>query len=199
MFTLVHRMKTATGSHMCTALLFLVMALPLFAHTQAASASLTSAGVASSLSKGLFESEEVLEITLTGKIRELINDRFENSPYRPIVLRHKTDTGLIAIPIKVKTRGHFRKLKGNCTYPPLLLNIQKTEALKSPIFREQDKIKLVMPCQGAEFVVREWLVYKLYNLITPKSFATPKILLLDYNSHIPGASANLTTRRNLNR
>jgi hypothetical protein len=153
------------------ALLFIGMVLPLCAHTQAVSASLTSTGGTSSLSKGLFESEELLEITLRGNIRELVSDRFETSPYRSIVLQHKTDTGSIAIPIKVKTRGHFRKLKGNCTYPPLLLNVQKSEALKSPIFREQDKIKLVMPCQGAEYVVREWLVYKLYNLITPKSFA----------------------------
>ena len=27
-----------------------------------------------------------------------------------------------------------------------------------------------MPCTGDEYVIREWLVYKIYNLITPKSF-----------------------------
>ncbi len=27
-----------------------------------------------------------------------------------------------------------------------------------------------MPCQGEQYIIREWLVYKLYNLITPKSF-----------------------------
>ena len=27
-----------------------------------------------------------------------------------------------------------------------------------------------MPCKGEEFLIREWLVYKIYNLVTPKSF-----------------------------
>jgi hypothetical protein len=27
-----------------------------------------------------------------------------------------------------------------------------------------------MPCRGDEYIVREWLVYKLYNLVTPASF-----------------------------
>ena len=27
-----------------------------------------------------------------------------------------------------------------------------------------------MPCAGDEYVIREYLVYKLYNLITPLSF-----------------------------
>ena len=27
-----------------------------------------------------------------------------------------------------------------------------------------------MPCAGDDYVIREWLVYKIYNLVTPKSF-----------------------------
>jgi hypothetical protein len=27
-----------------------------------------------------------------------------------------------------------------------------------------------MPCQGDQYIVHEWLTYKLYNLVTPKSF-----------------------------
>ena len=27
-----------------------------------------------------------------------------------------------------------------------------------------------MPCRGDDYVVREWLLYKMYNLVTPKSF-----------------------------
>lgn len=33
-------------------------------------------------------------------------------------------------------------------------------------------MKLVVPCKEDSYVVREWLVYKLYNLVTPKSFRT---------------------------
>ena len=27
-----------------------------------------------------------------------------------------------------------------------------------------------MPCKGEEYLIREWLAYKIYNLVTPKSF-----------------------------
>jgi hypothetical protein len=58
----------------------------------------------------------------------------------------------------------------NCYYPPLLLNFVKKDIPKQSLFDGQDKLKLVMPCKGDDYVIREWLVYKLYNLITPKSF-----------------------------
>jgi hypothetical protein len=51
-----------------------------------------------------------------------------------------------------------------------LIQFPKDGPQLSSAFREQKKLKLVMPCQGEEYVIREWLVYKLYNLVTPKSF-----------------------------
>jgi hypothetical protein len=40
----------------------------------------------------------------------------------------------------------------------------------SSFFPPASSLKLVMPCRGQEFIVHEWLVYQLYNLITPQSF-----------------------------
>jgi hypothetical protein len=123
--------------------------------------------------KHLFETDELLEIKLTGNIRDLMNDRVENSQYHPLIISYKQEDGSeISISAKAKTRGHFRKSMGNCTYPPLMLDFSKSDSLSSSIFKEQDKLKLVMPCQGDEYVIREWLVYKIYNLVTPKSFRT---------------------------
>jgi hypothetical protein len=122
------------------------------------------------LSAGLFDSDEVLNIKLSGSIRSLFNDRGDNAPYRPLVLTYKNaDSSSVTINIRAKTRGNFRRQKSNCTYPPILLNFIKKEA-KPSLFDQQDKLKLVNPCAGEEFVVREYLVYKLYNLITPKSY-----------------------------
>lgn len=118
----------------------------------------------------LFSTEEVLEIRLSGNIHELMNDRDDDSQYHPITLSYAKEDNLVSIPIKVKTRGHFRLKQGNCAYPPLLLNFSKKKESPYPLFSGQDKVKLVTPCKKDKYVVQEYLVYKLYNLITPKSF-----------------------------
>ena len=121
--------------------------------------------------KGLFETNEVLQIKIAGKLSDVLNDRGDNPKYHPLSFSYFTkDSSRISMPVKIKTRGHFRKDKSNCTWPPLLINFSKKDMPRSSPFEGQDKLKLVVPCRGDEYVVREWLLYKLYNLLTPKSF-----------------------------
>jgi len=135
------------------------------------SCALASHAQDSSNTKSLFETDQLLDITLSGDTRKLLNDRSENSKYHPMLLLYSgEDSNKVSISVKIKTRGHFRKLKENCSYPPLLINFSKKNTLSSSIFKKQDKLKLVMPCRNDDYVIREWLVYKLYNLVTPKSF-----------------------------
>ena len=111
------------------------------------------------VSKGLFDSDEVLEMTLSGNLRDLLRDRSEKPKYfRLAVSYKKADNDIITLPAQAKTRGHFRRLKENCSYPPLALKFSKSDLLKTSVFKNQDKLKLVMPCRGDEYVVREWLV-----------------------------------------
>ena len=119
---------------------------------------------------GLFHSTEVLPLSLTGNIRELLSDRGEQVKSHALTLSYTTEGKEVSIPVSVRTRGHFRKMRDNCIYPPLMLQFSKTEpGVAASVFRDQKKVKLVMPCVADEFVVREWMVYRLYNLITPKS------------------------------
>ena len=120
--------------------------------------------------KSLFSTNEVLNIILKGDVRSVLNDREENSKSHQLELVFKEDSSDVTVPVQVKTRGHFRKLSENCSYPPLLIEFPKDGPQSSTIFHEQSKLKLVMPCQGDDYVIREWLVYKLYNLVTPNSF-----------------------------
>ena len=118
----------------------------------------------------LFEKEDVLIVKISGNVRDLFNDRGETPTYHPITLSYKiNDSSAISLPLKAKTRGNFRKLKENCDFPPILLNFQRVSS-KSTLFENQDKLKLTTPCRGETYVIREYLVYKLYNLLTPKSF-----------------------------
>lgn len=127
--------------------------------------------ITSYLEKGLFDADDIFEISLKGNTRELLNDRSAKSTYHALTLSYKKSDGSeINIPVEMKTRGHFRKLRENCTYPPLLIRFFPNSLHKSSIFKEQSRLKLVMPCTGDDYIVREWLAYKIYNLVTPQSF-----------------------------
>jgi len=118
----------------------------------------------------LFENDQVLEFTLSGDVNGLMKDRGEDPQYHAFKLSYKDpNSTLIEVPLQIKVRGHFRKLKQNCNSPPLLLNFS-AETNQGSMFSEQDKIKLVTPCRDQKYVVREYLVYKMYNLVTTKSF-----------------------------
>jgi hypothetical protein len=143
----------------------------------------------SSVSSGVFDKEDVLEIKISGNIRALFNDRANDAVYHPIKLSYKEKEAEVSIPLKAKTRGNFRRDKENCTYPPILLNFQKVTSVNT-LFQDQDKLKLVIPCREDEYIIREYLVYKLYNLLTPKSFKARLAKVSFYDSVRKKEAAN---------
>lgn len=115
----------------------------------------------------LFQNDTIIPFVLNGNIRELFNDRSEEPAYHNMKLIFQKETGVWdTSDIEMRTRGHFRKL--NCTYPPLLINFKDDNPFTRK-FGKTGKLKLVMPCKDESYVIREWLVYKLYNIITPYS------------------------------
>lgn len=136
---------------------------------------------------GLFDTDSILQFTISGNMRDIMKDRDDDAVYHPIMISYTQNGKEIKVPLKCKTRGNFRRDKSNCTYPPIMLNFSKINAANT-LFEGQDKLKLVMPCRGDEYVVREYLVYKLYNLVTPKSFRARMV-----NVHLYDSSRNKET------
>jgi len=121
--------------------------------------------------KGLFESEEILQITLSGNLSKLLRDKTKEPKKYPLTLSYtEANNNKISIHIEAKTRGNFRRLIGNCAYLPLKIYFPESDEGEKTVFHDQEKMKLVMPCRGEKYVIHEYLVYKLYNLVTPKSF-----------------------------
>ncbi len=118
----------------------------------------------------LFDSDEILELTLRGDMKTVFKDRGDDPQYHKAILHYQEDNTVFDIPLKIKARGNFRKSLAGCKYPPLFVNFKKSAVPKASIFRGQDKTKLVTSCRGDQFVIHEYLVYKLYSLITPASF-----------------------------
>lgn len=132
----------------------------------------------------LFESEEILEISMKGDFDKLLKNTQGEPQYFDFSLSYVDNSQKKnEIPIKVRTRGHFRREMNICTFPPLLLNFSK-ETAATTVFNNQDKLKLVMPCKGEKFLMREYYVYKLYNLLSEKSFKVRlvKLTMVDISS-----------------
>jgi len=130
---------------------------------------------------GLFGSEEIFDIYLKGDVRNLFKDRNDDAIYHPFNFSYQEANGMtISLDIKVKTRGHFRRMRDNCYTPPLYLNFDSVQGLSETIFAEQRKLKLVTACIDDKYVLHEYLVYKIYHLITEKSFRA-RLVKVRYN------------------
>jgi hypothetical protein len=151
-------------------------------------------GVAQEDFDRLFASHEVLEFTIETDVDRLRRDRDEDAEQMPgSVLVQLPDGNVEVLPVKVRTRGHFRLDPNACWFPPIRLNF-RTRDLGGTTFQGQDKLKLVTHCQQRrEFeqnVIEEYLVYRLYNLLTEISFRVRlvRVTYIDIN----GGDDNIT-------
>lgn len=83
--------------------------------------------------------------------------------------------------IKLRTRGKFRRRI--CNQPPLKLNFDKDDLVAYGL-QKDDELKLVTQCVpgyvGKDYVLREYLSYQLYNILSPHSFRA-QLVKLEYN------------------
>ncbi|RMH15103.1 MAG: hypothetical protein D6701_10375, partial [Gemmatimonadetes bacterium] len=124
----------------------------------------------------LFAARGTLRLTLRTDVRTLRRDRRGDEPeYLPaaLLVHGEDDTVIEAIPLRVRTRGNFRRTSPACWFPPVRLNFRKKD-VPGTAFHGQDKLKLVTHCRERdEFeqnVLEEFLAYRWYNEITDASF-----------------------------
>ncbi len=122
----------------------------------------------------LFTEDEPLELVLTADFQTLLKTKDADTPeYYPAQLNlNDQESGEKAFELKIKARGISRRNFDFCNFPPLLLNFKKKET-KGTIFEGQNKLKLVTFCKDVnifeEYVLKEYLAYKIFNIITDTS------------------------------
>jgi len=122
----------------------------------------------------LFASDELLILTLRTDIEWLRDERSDEEEVEGTVTVIGPGGTEVTLPVEVRTRGEFRRMKRNCNFPPLRLNFPRGE-MDGTVFEGQDKVKLVTPChdsRGAfqEYIYHEYLVYRAYQVLTPLAF-----------------------------
>lgn len=134
-------------------------------------------GYAAGAAGSLFLDDEVLALRITAPIERLMEERTGED--LPGTVTWTADGGEVSVEAGVRTRGKFRGDPKNCAFAPLRLNFKKKE-VAGTLFDGQDKLKLVAHCRDgdryAQGVLREYLVYRMFNVLTDRSF---RVRLLD--------------------
>ncbi len=115
-----------------------------------------------------FTDEQVIEMKLTTDIKGLQSQKGEDI-FQEGSVEMKFPDGTVATEnIQVGARGKFRR--GYCRIPPMMLNFRSPGSSLNDL----GKLKLVISCGlksgDEELLLKEYLIYKIYNLLEDKSF-----------------------------
>ncbi len=119
----------------------------------------------------LFQSDEILQVTIEGPLGTLIKEKSKEEYLNGFFRYSDADGSPVEFDLKFRARGNFRH--ENCDYPPVRLNFKKSQT-KNTLFDKQDKLKLVIHCnrkaQYFQIVLEEYLAYRILNELTDLSF-----------------------------
>lgn len=119
----------------------------------------------------LFAESTNIDVVIEGPISELVRRAASSTDPYPALMT--IAGGPDRYEMEIAPRGVSRRTLGICQFPPLRLNFQ-TSAMRGTVFQGQNRLKLVTRCRnGAQYEqinAREFLAYRLYNLITPISY-----------------------------
>jgi hypothetical protein len=119
----------------------------------------------------MFSGDEPLEATMNFDLLSYIRKNLNGASLDGFLTFHLSETDSIRKKIKLKARGSSRY--DNCGFPPMEINFKEPVAAYPDSLRV-NKIKLVTHCQTGNinnvYVLKEYLVYKLFNLISDSSY-----------------------------
>lgn len=125
----------------------------------------------------LFTRDEVLDISLSFDIKYYEKKRSDEEYLDAVLTYYTGENDSITRNIKLRSRGIFRR--EYCDFPPLMLNFRTKDSIGKE-FNKINKLKMVTVCKKGQedYLLREYLVYKIYNILTDYSF---KVRLLRIN------------------
>ncbi len=131
----------------------------------------------------LFASHDPLVFTIEAPLSTIFKDRGTERNERPAkLILTGSDGQPVRLDVAIRTRGKTRAERRICEFPPLRLDFDT--AAYGTVFERQNALKLVTHCQDDDpqydqYVLREYLVYRVYNLLTDLSFK-PRLARVTY-------------------
>lgn len=147
-------------NRLITALLIVLISLPVFAQKVIGR-------------KKFFTSDSLIEATLKTDFYKLSTNKKDTSFQPATITWHNADSiGNVSEEIELRLRGYFRRTQ--CSFASILFRF--ADSSKTPAPKKFKNLKITVPCEwGTEdeqYLLREYLVYKIYQLFTDLSFRT---------------------------
>ncbi len=119
----------------------------------------------------LFGADQYLKLTLVSDFDQFSEERYEEKYQKAMLTTRVSDSLEVRLNVRIRARGKSRRRL--CELPPIKLNLKKSDIIHEN-FKSLEKLKLVSPCKkGSEYenvILKEYLVYRLFNVLTPTSF-----------------------------
>ena len=127
------------------------------------------------LAGDLFDSDQILDISLSGPLDTVIDHKKDEEAF-PFILELDGSEH----PVKVNVRGNSRKRV--CKFPPLRLVFDGSASTES-VFYGQDKLKLVTHCnksdKAQDNVLKEYAAYKFFTMLSGAAYRV-RLLRINY-------------------
>lgn len=126
-----------------------------------------------------FMDTSVLQVTIKLDMKALFANKLKEGMVFPATFSSSIENREITEPVTLEVRGKYRR--NNCYLPPIKINFKSKDA---PALSSLGSLKLVNVCEvgrkdNTEFLLKEFLIYKIYNLITDKSIRV-RLMKINY-------------------
>lgn len=123
----------------------------------------------------LFESSEIIDISLTAPFRLIDEERDREKEYEG-TLSYTSDAGeTVVLDASFQVRGNWRLREENCDYSQLWIDLKRGQT-PGTLFANQNRLKLVVQCkrQGryADLLVKELQAYQMFEQFSQYNFDT---------------------------
>lgn len=139
-----------------------------------------------------FGSDVPVTMSLTFNFKDYLKTRYNPEYIEALLTLVNSDSSILTQRVKIKARGEMRR--SYCSFPPIMIKFKQKGDEPAPI-RQGGTLKLVTPCNQntmyESYVLKEYLAYKMFNLVTPYSFKTRLVKIKYVDSGRPRYSLEM--------
>ena len=121
----------------------------------------------------LFQNQHPLSVKLKFSLKKIKNNTNDSTYVSSKIFYKNEAESWDSIKVNLRARGNHRR--ENCYYVPLKIKLKKSN-VAGTLFEGNQKLKIVLPCltgkNNDDYVIKEYMAYKLYELISPFHFKT---------------------------